>query len=48
VLHAVRADKAMVPAGVEARIGWHLMKVLPLAVQERFGRPAPSWLTRDR
>jgi NAD(P)-dependent dehydrogenase (short-subunit alcohol dehydrogenase family) len=48
VLHAVRADKAMVPAGVEARIGWHLMKALPLAVQERLGRPAPAWLTRDR
>jgi short-subunit dehydrogenase len=48
VLHAVRADKAMVPAGFEARAGWHLTRVLPLAVQERLGRPAPAWLTRDR
>jgi NAD(P)-dependent dehydrogenase (short-subunit alcohol dehydrogenase family) len=48
VLHAIRADKAMVPAGFEARAGWHLTKVMPLAVQERLGRPAPAWLTRDR
>ncbi len=48
VLHAIHADKAVVPAGVEARLGWHLSKALPLAVQERLGRPAPAWLTRDR
>lgn len=48
VLHAVAADKAVVAAGFEARLGWHLQKVLPLAVQELVGRPAPSWLTQDR
>jgi 2-hydroxycyclohexanecarboxyl-CoA dehydrogenase len=48
VLHAVRADKAVVPAGFEARVGWHLTKLLPQVVQERLGRPAPAWLTRDR
>ena len=48
VVHAVQADKAMVAAGFEARLGWHLNRVLPLAVQELAGRPAPAWLTRDR
>jgi cation diffusion facilitator CzcD-associated flavoprotein CzcO len=48
VLHAVAADKAVVAAGFEARVGWHLQKVLPLVVQELVGRPAPSWLTRDK
>ncbi len=48
VLHAIEADKAVVPAGFEARIGWGLHKVLPLAVQELIARPAPTWLTRDK
>jgi NAD(P)-dependent dehydrogenase (short-subunit alcohol dehydrogenase family) len=46
VLRAVRADKALVPAGFEARAGWYLTRGLPLAVQERLGRPTPAWLSR--
>jgi len=48
VLRAIRSDKAVVPAGVEARIGWHLHKVLPVFVQDFLGRPAPAWFTRDK
>ncbi len=48
VLRAISADKAMVAAGIEARIGWHLAKLLPVFVQDFLGRPAPAWFTRDR
>lgn len=48
VLHAVKADKAVVPAGVEARLGWHLARFTPVAVADVLGRPAPAWLTRDK
>ncbi len=48
VLTAVRRDKAVVPAGVEARVGWHLAKVAPVALNDLIGRPAPAWLTRER
>lgn len=48
VLHAIKADKAVVPAGFEARVGWHLAKITPVVVADLIGRPAPAWLTRDR
>jgi len=48
VLSAVQHNRAVVPAGSEARIGWHLAKVMPVAVTELIGRPAPAWLTRGR
>ena len=48
VLSAIQRDRAVVPAGAEARIGWHLAKVTPVAVAELIGRPAPKWLTRGR
>jgi NAD(P)-dependent dehydrogenase (short-subunit alcohol dehydrogenase family) len=48
VLTAIEHDRAVVPAGAEARIGWHLAKVMPVAVADLLGRPAPSWLTRGR
>jgi 2-hydroxycyclohexanecarboxyl-CoA dehydrogenase len=48
VLHAVQADKAVVPAGFEARLGWHLARITPVAVADVIGRPAPAWLTRDK
>ncbi len=48
VLLAIRRDRAMVPAGFEASLGWHLAKVLPLSVQDLLGRPLPSWITRGR
>jgi len=47
VLMAIRRNRAMVPAGIEARVGWHLAKLTPLAVSDFVGRPAPmSWLRR--
>jgi 2-hydroxycyclohexanecarboxyl-CoA dehydrogenase len=47
VLMAIRRNRAMVPAGIEARVGWHLAKVTPLAVSDIVGRPAPMpWLRR--
>ena len=48
VLLAIHRDRAMVPAGFEASLGWHLSKVLPLAVQDVLGRPVPAWITRGR
>jgi NAD(P)-dependent dehydrogenase (short-subunit alcohol dehydrogenase family) len=48
VLSAIQRDRAVVPAGFEASLGWHLAKVLPVAVTELLGRPAPSWVTRGR
>jgi hypothetical protein len=48
VLPAIRRDRAVVPAGAEASIGWHLAKVTPVAVADVLGRPAPAWLTRGR
>lgn len=48
VLTAIQRDRAVVPAGAEARIGWHLAKVTPVAVAELVGRPVPKWLTRGR
>jgi 2-hydroxycyclohexanecarboxyl-CoA dehydrogenase len=48
VLQAVKADKAVVPAGFEARLGWHLARITPVAVADAIGRPAPAWLTRDK
>lgn len=48
VLTAIQRDRAVVAAGAEARIGWHLAKVTPVAVAELLGRPAPKWLTRGR
>lgn len=48
VLSAIQRDRAVVPAGLEARIGWHLAKIMPVALTELLGRPAPAWLTRGR
>lgn len=48
VLSAIDHDRAMVPAGFEARIGWYLTKVMPLAVADLFARPAPAWVTGSR
>ena len=48
VLTAVRRDRAVVPAGAEARLGWHLAKVTPLAVADLLARPVPAWLTKGR
>lgn len=48
VLEAVRRDRAVVPAGVEARIGWHLARFTPVVVADFLGRPAPAFLTRGR
>lgn len=48
VLTAIRRNRSVVPAGVEARAGWHLAKVTPLAVADLLARPAPAWLTRGR
>lgn len=48
VLIAIDRDRVMVPAGFEARIGWHLTKVMPLAVADLLARPAPAWITGRR
>jgi 2-hydroxycyclohexanecarboxyl-CoA dehydrogenase len=48
VLTAIKRDRAVVPAGIEASIGWHLAKITPVAVADVLGRPAPAWLTRGR
>jgi len=47
VLSAITRDRAVVPAGFEAWIGWHLSKHLPLAIADRVARPMPAWLTRS-
>ena len=51
VLGAIRRNRAVVPAGIEARVGWYLAKITPVAVADRIGRPAPSrWVraTQER
>jgi 2-hydroxycyclohexanecarboxyl-CoA dehydrogenase len=48
VLTAIRRDRAVVPAGFEARLGWFAAKLAPVAVTDVIGRPTPAWLTRDR
>jgi 2-hydroxycyclohexanecarboxyl-CoA dehydrogenase len=48
VLTAIRRDRAVVAAGAEARLGWHLAKITPVAVADFIGRPAPAWLTQGR
>jgi NAD(P)-dependent dehydrogenase (short-subunit alcohol dehydrogenase family) len=48
VLTAIRRDRSVVPAGIEASVGWHLAKITPVAVADLLGRPAPAWLTRGR
>ncbi|MGH9184566.1 MAG: SDR family NAD(P)-dependent oxidoreductase [Acidimicrobiales bacterium] len=46
VLTAVRRNRAVVPAGIEARIGWQLVKVLPVPVADQFARSVPRVITR--
>lgn len=46
VIHAVRSNRAVVPAGFEARLGWHLNKVLPVFIADLLGRPAPARILR--
>lgn len=41
VVHAIRANRAVVAPGVESRIGWHAQRVLPLASDAVVGRPPP-------
>jgi hypothetical protein len=48
VITAVRTNRAVVPAGIESRIGWQLAKITPVAVADRLGRPAPKLFTRGR
>jgi 2-hydroxycyclohexanecarboxyl-CoA dehydrogenase len=38
VVDAVRRDRAVVPVGVEAHIGWWLHRLAPIAVQQAIGR----------
>jgi hypothetical protein len=37
IVEAVERDRAFVPVGWEARIGWMLHRLVPTAVQQRFG-----------
>lgn len=48
VLRAIDKDKAVVPAGGEAKVGWFATKLLPVAVADVFARPAPEWLMKAR
>jgi NAD(P)-dependent dehydrogenase (short-subunit alcohol dehydrogenase family) len=49
VVEAVKADKAVVPVGWEARLGWALHRIAPVnVVQAMARRPIPSLLTRGR
>jgi len=48
VLRAVDKDKAVVPAGWEAHLGWFATKLLPLRVSELTARPAPAWVMKAR
>src|SRR5690606_37610865 len=47
VLRAIDRDKAVVPAGWEAHLGWYANRLLPLAVTDRAARPMPAWLDRS-
>ena len=38
IVTAVERNPAVVPVGWEARLGWHLQRVAPLAVQDRLAR----------
>lgn len=44
VVEAIEKNKPMVAPGVESRIGWHLQKLVPLAVADVIGRPPPRRL----
>lgn len=46
VVHAIRRNRAMVAPGVEARLGWHLHRLAPLALDALTGRPPPRFLLR--
>lgn len=48
VLRAIDEDRAVVPAGWEAQLGWLATKLLPLRVSEILARPAPAWAMRGR
>ena len=48
VLTAIERNRSVVPAGFEARFGWHAAKHLPLAISDRLARPAPAWFTKGR
>lgn len=47
VLRAIERDRAVVPAGFEAHLGWYAGRFLPLAVTDQLARPLPAWLTRS-
>jgi 2-hydroxycyclohexanecarboxyl-CoA dehydrogenase len=38
IVAAVERNPAVVPVGWEARLGWHLNRILPMAVQDRLAR----------
>ena len=46
VMHAIRRNRAMVAPGIEARLGWHLHRLAPLALDALTGRPPPRFLLR--
>lgn len=48
VLRAIDKDRAVVPAGWEAQLGWFASKLLPLRVSDVMARPAPAWATKAR
>lgn len=46
VMVAIRRNRAMVAPGIEARLGWHLHRFAPLALDAITGRPPPRFLLR--
>lgn len=46
VMRAIRRNRPMVAPGIEARLGWHLHRLAPLALDAVTGRPPPRFLLR--
>lgn len=44
VVNAIDKNKAIANAGIEARVGWHLARITPVAIVDLVGRPAPTSL----